>query len=138
MKRGSRRAPRRRFRFRVTALYTSLGLGLLSCLFVLAYGANRVEQLERRRTDLQEEIDFQRDEYRRLLADWLHATARERVVPRAQDELQLVEASAKDRILVVLPESTEQRRSLPPLFEQLARGFDRFGEINAANAGERP
>jgi hypothetical protein len=122
----------------VTALYTALGLGILLSLFVLAYGANRVEQLERRRTALQQDIEFERDQYRRMLAQWLNATARERVVPRAREELQLVEARAKDRILLVLPEAPPARRGLPPVIEQIARGFDRYGEISSANAGERP
>lgn len=133
-----RQRPRRRFRSRMTVLYTMAGMGVLVALFALALGANRVEQLERRRTQLQEEIDYERDEYRRMLTSWIVATSREHVVARAQTELQLVEASAERRTLLVLPEEKRARPGLHPFLDQLARGFDRYGDISNANAGERP
>lgn len=136
MKRGQRTRPRRRFRSRVTALYTTACLGVLCALFALAWGANRVEQLERRRTDLQEQIEYERDEYRRLLAAWLDATSRHQIVPRAQRELALVEPEVEDRMLLVLPEEERARSGLPPFLQQIARGFDRYGEVANANAEE--
>ena len=138
MKRGNHSRPRRRFRSRVTAIYTGACLGILASLFALAWGANRVEQLECRRTDLQDEIEYQRDEYRRLLAAWLDATSREHVVPRAQFELALVEPRVEERTLLVLPEEERVRHGLPSFLEHLARGFDRYGEISSASAEERP
>jgi len=134
-KRRSR--PRRRFRSRVTAGYTLACLSILAALFALAWGANRVERLEQRRTDLQEEIEYERDEYRRLLAHWLKATARDEIVTRAQVELALIEPRAEERTLLVLPEEQSRHRGLPPLLQQIARGFDRYGEISRANAEER-
>jgi hypothetical protein len=110
-------------------------VGLLVLLFTLCWGANRMEQLQRRRTALQRELTFQSDEYNRLLARWLTATCRDRIVTRAQAELGLQEPAADEKAVVVLPAS-EAHPGDHPFLERLARGLDRYGAIPMASAEE--
>ncbi len=134
MKPRPRTRPRRRRR-RVALRSTALLAVALVTLFMACWGANRVETLQRRRTRLRKELVFQRDEYRRLMASWLKATERERIVPRAEAELALVEPTASDQQILVLapgsPSDTEH-----PLIDYLARAFGRYGEVADAVAKE--
>ena len=132
-----RRAPRRRSRLRSRRALRSgvVVVGLLTLLFTLCWGANRMEQLQRRRTALQRELAFQTDEYNRLLARWLTATCRDRVVARAQTELGLREPGVEEKAVVVLP-AAEVDDPSHPLLQKLARGLDRYGAVPMAAAKE--
>ncbi len=134
---GARRRPRpRRQRSRVALRSTLILVALLGTLFMACWGANRVERLERKRTALQREIDFQGDEYRRLLSAWLRATDRERIVGRASRELALMEPSPQDRSILVLPSTDEKDTVAHPFLEHLARSLDRYGQVESALAKE--
>lgn len=134
---GARRRTRpRRHRSLVALRSTLILVALLSTLFMACWGANRVECLERQRTTLQREIEFQGDEYRRLLSAWLRATDRERIVGRANRELTLQEPSPDDRTILVLPSTGEDSAPAHPLLDHLARSLDRYGQIESALAKE--
>ena len=70
-----------------------------------------------------------------MLARWLSATRRDRVVARATAELGLVEPGLEEKAVVVLPagDGGDPRH---PLLEKLARGLDRYGAVPMASAKE--
>ena len=119
----------------MTLRTTAFLLGILAVLFMACWGANRVETLQRHRTSLQRELEYQRDESLRLMAAWLKATERHQIVPRATIELALVEPEASEHEIVVLapPHSGSDDH---PVLEYLARAFDRYGNIDDAQAKE--
>jgi hypothetical protein len=83
------------------------GLLLLSgiaLLFALAWGANEKEQLARRQTRLLQQHSYESEELLRLRSVWSRATARDRIVPRAVEELELVDLSEQPKEIVVLRE----------------------------------
>ena len=134
---GARRRARPRRQRSLVALRSTLILvALLGTLFMACWGANRVECLERRKTTLQREIEFQGDQYRRLLSAWLRATDRERIVGRANRELALQEPSPEDRTILVLPSTGEKSAPAHPLLDHLARSLDRYGQVESALAKE--
>ncbi len=135
MKRRSTTRPRRRRRRKALRSTALLGV-VLATLFMACWGANRVETLERQRTRLEQELQYQNDEYYRLLAAWLQATERERIVGRARVELSLVEPAASEQEIVVLHRVGEDSPE-HPVVDYLARAFGRFGEIRDAAAKEQ-
>jgi len=127
--------PRRRTGRGRNARY-ALGLAAaLGILFVMALQAHQLDQLQRERTRLSQELSYEEDAYQRLVADWYGATRRDRIVPRAKAELGLEEPSGDEKEVVALRVEPEP---VPPsgLLEQLRRGLDRYGEIRSAVAGE--
>jgi hypothetical protein len=127
--------PRRRTARTRNARY-ALGLvAALGILFVMALQAHQLDQLQRKRTRLSQELTYEADAYQRLVAQWYHATRRERVMPRAKAELGLEEPQGDEKEVVALRMEPEPD---PPngMLEQLRRGLDRYGEIRSAVAGE--
>ena len=136
---ASNRRPRSR-RTRPSRWYKSMGSAgvvmlAIGLLFAMAWGANSAEQLRRERSHLTRQLSFEQDQLRRLTADYLQATSRHRIMTRAVDELGMVEASPSEKSVLALPgaEVAEERH---PVWEKLASGLVRFGEIRGAQAEE--
>jgi hypothetical protein len=131
-----RTRPRRAHSLRALR-YTAILMTLLASLFMACWGANRVEQLERRKTELQRQLEFEGDEYRRLLSEWLRATSRDEVVGRAQRELALQIPTRSEREILVLPSTGDELNPPHPLLDHLARSLDRYAQIRGALAKEK-
>ena len=95
-----RRIASRRGRSLPPALWVVVGTLVL---FAMSLGANRVDQLQQRRTKLERELAYHQDELRRLTASYLKASSRERIVPRAKLELAMVEPDFEEKWVLTLP-----------------------------------
>jgi len=115
-----------------------LGLGLLvglGSLWLMAWNTHRIQVLEAEEVRLSAERAFQQDELRRKQVRWYRLTQRDRIVPRAVAELGLVEPEPGDRQVVAL-RWDESGREGPAWLRHLARGLDRYGDVDGAFAGE--
>jgi len=115
-----------------------LTLGLLvglGSLFAMAWNTHLIHEYEADLARLTAQRAFEQDELRRCQVTWHRETRRDRIVPRAQTELGLheVEPSARE---VVMLRSTEGGEGGPAWLRHIARGLDRYGEVDGAFAGE--
>lgn len=134
MKRWFQRSRSRRRGPSTFQLTAGLLVGLGS-LWLMAWNTHRIQVLEAEEVRLTAERSFQRDELRRLQVRWYRLTQRERIVPRAIAELGLAEPAPADRQVIAL--RWEDRGDEGPAWlRHLARGLDRYGDVDGAWADE--
>lgn len=107
----------------------------LGVLFLMAWQAHEVAELQRLRTELQQRVTHDQDEMSRLRVAWYRATRREVVVERARREMNLAEPGPDEREVVAI-RSLAPSRPQATLFARLREGLDRYGEVRGAWAEE--
>jgi hypothetical protein len=115
-----------------SAILLAVALGVL---FLMAWQAHEVADLQRLRTELQQRVNHDQDELSRLRVAWYRATRREVVIERAEREIGLAEPGPDEREVVAIRWLTPPRRE-STLFARLREGLDRYGEIPGAWAEE--
>jgi flagellar basal body-associated protein FliL len=129
---------RRRQRTRRAVLPAVLLAAGIAVLFAMSWGANEVEQAQRRQTRLLQQRSYQADELRRLRTEWLEQTSRERIVTRARLELGMVDVAAQPKEVIALhvaPAPVAPPRSQQVL-DRIVETLRSYGRIKEAVAGE--
>lgn len=136
---------RRRRRLRRGIMPGTLLLLGIALLFTFAWGANEREQLARSQTRLLKQRSHAGEELLRLRSVWSRETSRDRIVPRAVEELQLVDLSEQPKEILVLREPPAPPQPSGPVqalrsSQWLARArqrLDALGRISEAAAKEQ-